>query len=169
MIYELFEPAKDKEMKRIMFIVVVLLVGIGAAVAQVPSEKQGLLAGEGLGQGMLAEQNGFPGPKHVLDLSDKLELSDQQKKAVADIYVEMQSRAKELGAQIVNLEQELSKAFEDKLVVEKSVRDDAEQIGRLQGRLRAVHLNAHLKTRTVLTQKQIDLYFSLRTAEKKKK
>ena len=38
----------------------------------------GYLQGQGMGFAKAAELNGFPGPKHVLDLSDELELSHLQ-------------------------------------------------------------------------------------------
>jgi hypothetical protein len=38
-----------------------------------------LKAGRGMGLAMAAELNGYPGPAHVLELADKLDLSDQQR------------------------------------------------------------------------------------------
>jgi Spy/CpxP family protein refolding chaperone len=154
-------------MKRSLFGFTFFVCLFNFAFTQVPSDKDGLLKAEGMGQGMTAEMHGYPGPKHVLDLADKLQLTDAQKKSTNQIYTEMSTRAKELGQHIVNLEEELDKAFADKLVVEKSVLDDTEQIGRLRGRLRAVHLNAHLKTKSVLTERQLETYTKLRAGEKK--
>ena len=154
-------------MRRLFFIPTFFFCFFTFAFTQVPPDKDGLLNAEGMGQGIYADMNGYPGPKHVLDLAGKLQLTDAQKQSVERIYIEMAARAKELGQRIVSLEVELHKAFEDKLVVERSVRNDAEQIGKLRGRLRAVHLNAHLKTRGILTEKQIEMYMKLRNAEKK--
>lgn len=134
--------------------------------SQVPVDRDVLLAGEGAGQGAYAESHGYPGPKHVLDLAKQLELKDDQKKMVQAIYDEMALRAKELGQHIVRIEEELNKAFGDGLVVEKSVRDDSEEIGRLRGRLRSIHLIAHMKTRKVLTDAQILHYKKLRADQK---
>lgn len=39
----------------------------------------GLQAGRGLGYAKAAELNGFPGPKHVLELAEELALSDDQR------------------------------------------------------------------------------------------
>jgi Spy/CpxP family protein refolding chaperone len=135
--------------------------------AQVPPDRDDLLKGKGVGQGMFAELNGYPGPQHVLDLADGLKLSETQKKSIQEIHGDMSTRAKELGQRIVGIEEELDEAFKSGLVSEKSVRDDCEQIGKLRGRLRAVHLAAHLKTRKLLTEVQYDQYKKLRSAEKK--
>ena len=37
-----------------------------------------LLGGEGMGLALPAELNGYPGPKHVIELADDLELSTEQ-------------------------------------------------------------------------------------------
>ncbi len=136
------------------------------ATAQIPPDRDDLLKGQGAGQGMFAEMNGYPGPKHVLDLADKLKLPESQRKSIQGIYNDMQTRAKELGERIVNIEEELDEAFKNGLVSDKSVRDDCEQIGKLRGRLRAVHLAAHLKTKMVLTEQQIESYKKLKSTEK---
>lgn len=153
-------------MNRCTALILLLLVFAAAvATAQVPADRSVLLSGEGAGQGSAAELNGYPGPKHVLDLAAPLSLTPEQKKAVSEIYREMNARAKELGARIVRVEEELNTAFRQGLVSERSVTDDAEQIGRLRGKLRSVHLSAHVRTKAVLTRAQIDLYKSLRAKD----
>ncbi len=136
------------------------------ALSQVPPDKEGLLNAEGMGQAKYAEMNGYPGPKHLLDLADKLKLSADQKKSVQSFYNEMSTRAKEIGKQIIRIEQELNDAFAQGLLSEKSIRSDCEEIGRLRGKLRSVHLVAHLKTKQVLNESQIALYRKLRSEEK---
>ena len=74
------------------------------------------------------------------------------------------TRAKELGKQIVGIEKELNDAFAQGLVNQKSVGNDCEEIGRLRGRLRAVHLTAHMKAKSVLNESQLALYRKLRSA-----
>ena len=134
------------------------------AFTQIPVDKDGLLNAEGMGQAKYAEMNGYPGPKHVLDLAYKLKLTDDQKKSVRAFYDEMSTRAKEIGKQIVRIEQELNDAFVQGLLSEKSVRSDCEEIGRLRGKLRSLHLIAHMKTKNVLNENQIALYRKLRGA-----
>ena len=144
---------------------VLLFLAAGLAQAQIPADKDDLLGGEGAGQAKCAEMNGYPGPKHVLDVATMLNLTPDQKRRVTEIYKAMDARARELGKRIVRVEDELNTAFRQGLVSERSVNDDAEQIGRLRGKLRAVHLTAHLKTKDVLTRTQIDMVKSMRAKD----
>ena len=150
-------------------LVALLFVSTQLMLAQLPADRDGLLNAEGMGQAKFAELNGYPGPKHVLELGDKLQLSEEQKKAVTGAYNDMATRAKEIGKQIVRIEGELNDAFARNFVNEKSVREDAEEIGRLRGKLRSVHLIAHLKTKSLLTAKQIEMYKALRGVSKEEK
>ncbi len=160
---------KGKEMKHLSILTALILLIVNVVFTQIPEDRENLLKGEGSGQGKFAETNGYPGPKHVLDFADSLQLTDAQKKSVRDIYNEMKTRATELGERIIEAEEELNTAFVEGLITEKTVRENAEQIGRLRGRLRAVHLNAHLKTKGILTAKQIALYKKLRAGGKEHK
>lgn len=146
-----------------------LTFSLNIAVAQIPLDRDGLLNAEGMGQAKYAEMNGYPGPKHVLDLANELVLTPDQAKSIKVIFKEMETRSKELGVHIIRIEEELNDAFKEGMLNEKSVRDDTEQIGKLRGRLRATHLVAHLKTKEILTPKQIDLYVKLRNTDAKKK
>ena len=152
-------------MQRLFCVLMLSVFVFFFALSQVPPDRDGLLKGEGMGQAKYAEMNGYPGPKHVLELADKLRLTESERKSIQAIHDEMSTRAKDLGQRIVDVEEELNNAYKEGLVSEKSVRDDAEQIGRLRGKLRAVHLKAHLKTKKILTQAQIDLYKKLRQSD----
>src|SRR3989338_7309416 len=68
-------------------LVVCLLALVTAASAQptIPTDRGGLLAGEGMGLAAPAERNGFPGPKHVLELKDSLRLSRDQAKRTEEL------------------------------------------------------------------------------------
>ena len=151
---------------RAISILCVILAAAASAFAQVPPDKDVLLNGEGDGQGMFAEAHGYPGPKHVLDMEKDLELSAEQKKSVQNIFDEMKSRAKELGQAIVKIEVELNSAFADGMISEKSVRDDTEEIGRIRGKLRSVHLIAHMKTQKILNETQLAKYKKMRAESK---
>ena len=52
-------------------------------------EIQSLRRGDGMGFSKLAELNHFPGPKHVLDVADELELSPLQLAETKSLYEEM--------------------------------------------------------------------------------
>jgi Spy/CpxP family protein refolding chaperone len=154
---------------RAVLIFLAVVAAAAAGLAQVPPDKDNLLNGEGAGQGMYAEAHGYPGPKHVLDMQKDLQLSDEQKKSVQNIFDEMKSRAKELGQAIVKIEVELNSAFADGMISEKSVRDDSEEIGRIRGKLRSVHLIAHIKTKKVLNETQLAKYKKMRADSKDEK
>jgi len=55
--------------------------------------------------------------------------------------------------------------FKNGIASEKALREQSEQIGRLRGKLRAIHLAAHLKTKKILTQAQVENYKKLRKQE----
>jgi len=151
---------------RAISVVCAIVAAAVSGFAQVPLDRDVLLGGEGAGQGMFAEEHGYPGPKHVLDMQKDLQLSEEQKKSVQNIFDEMKSRAKELGQAIVKIEVELNSAFADGMITEKSVRDDTEEIGRIRGKLRSVHLIAHMKTQKILNETQLAKYKKMRAESK---
>jgi len=120
------------------------------------------LAGEGMGLALAAELNGFPGPRHVLDLADSLQLSDTQRAAVQETFDAMCVEAKRLGAAIVESERRLDDAFAEGAVDARSLETVLGRIGALQAELRFTHLAAHLAVRDVLSPDQIDRYRRLR-------
>ena len=64
---------------------------VGQEIREIKSLSQqqivGYLDGRGLGLAKAAELNHFPGPMHVLELSDELGLTDQQIQKTADSSV----------------------------------------------------------------------------------
>lgn len=125
-------------------------------------ERRELLEGEGMGLALAAELNGYPGPKHVLELADSLALDAEQRERVEAVRRRMRERAVELGRQVVEAEQALDSLFASGAATAPEVEARAEAIGRLRGRLRAVHLTAHLETRRLLTLRQARRYDRLR-------
>jgi hypothetical protein len=121
-----------------------------------------LLAGRGMGLAKAGELNHYPGPAHVIELRDKLDLTPGQLSAVQASFERMSAAAKPLGAELIERERALDRAFADGTVTGDTLADATAAIGALQGRLRAVHLVAHLETRAVLTPAQIARYDTLR-------
>jgi hypothetical protein len=121
-----------------------------------------LLGGHGMGMAKAGELNGFPGPAHVLELAQALGLTPQQTRAVTAIHTKMAAAAKPLGAEIVAHERRLDHAFAAGTVTDAELHRETRLIGELQGRLRAVHLGAHIETKRVLTQEQVARYAELR-------
>lgn len=125
-------------------------------------EIQDYLTGQGMGLAKAAELNGYPGPKHVLELAGQLQLADSQKAEAQRIRGRMLKEAKRLGGLIVEKERELDGLFAGGLIDGDRLRALTGQIARLQGELRAAHLQAHLEQRRVLTPGQIRKYDGLR-------
>lgn len=125
-------------------------------------ETADLLAGRGMGLARAGELNSYPGPMHVLDLREQLGLTPAQVEAARTSFGRMQAAAKPLGAEVVRLERTLDEVFRAGTVTPAVLAETTSMIGALQGRLRAVHLAAHLEMQAVLNRKQITLYDRLR-------
>ena len=125
-------------------------------------EVDNLLNGRGAGYARLAELNGYPGPRHVLDLSSQLDLSTQQVKEIQVAFEQMQSQAKNLGRTIVNKEQKLSHAFASGNIINAELERETAELARLYGKLRTTHLQAHLQITPLLSAQQIEKYNRLR-------
>lgn len=121
-----------------------------------------LEAGRGMGLARAGELNGYPGPAHVLELADALGLTPAQRDQVTEIRMRMTAAAKPLGAQIIAKERILDQSFADGTIDPTRLAAATEAIGTLRGKLRAVHLAAHLETKRVLTLEQIRRYDGLR-------
>ncbi len=128
----------------------------------IPADREALESGAGAGMASYADPNGYPGPKHILELQDTLQLSDDQVKEVQSIFDDMSENAKSLGVRIITLEEELSRLFARGEARESDVKSHSVEIGRLRGELRSVHLIAHIRAKHVLTKKQNELYTRLR-------
>jgi hypothetical protein len=121
-----------------------------------------LLKGEGMGYAKAAELNGYPGPKHVLDLAAQLKLTVTQRRQIEAIFDRMSTAAKPLGAELVERERTLDEEFAKGEITPNHLAAETAAIGELQGRLRSAHLSAHLETRMFLDAGQIALYEKLR-------
>src|SRR5262249_51123841 len=121
-----------------------------------------LRKGEGMGMAKAAELNGYPGPAHVLQLAAQLGLTETQRSGVQAIFDRMSAAAKPLGAEVVTQEQALDQLFAKGNITPDHLAAATTAIAELQGRLRAVHLSAHLETRALLNADQIARYQQLR-------
>jgi Spy/CpxP family protein refolding chaperone len=121
-----------------------------------------LMNGRGMGLAKAGELNGYPGPAHVLDLAAALDLTPEQRRAVAAIKDRMSAAAKPLGTDLVDRERALDRQFADARITEPELRALTATIGELQAKLRAIHLNAHIETKRVLTPEQVARYAALR-------
>jgi len=121
-----------------------------------------LRAGRGWGLSLVAELNGVPGPKHLLDMREEIGLSAGQVTAIEAIFESMRSAAIPLGHELIRLERQLEASFADGTIDNQRLRDQLDAIARTRRDLRYVHLSAHLQTPALLTGTQIRSYMRLR-------
>lgn len=121
-----------------------------------------LKAGRGMGMALTAELNGYPGPLHVLELAEELELSPEQEQQVRALHAEMQTKAAARGEDLLALEAELDRAFAEEEITPERLESLTAEIGQAQARLRATHLTYHLTTRDLLNARQLAAYGELR-------
>jgi hypothetical protein len=114
------------------------------------------------GMAKLAELNGYPGPRHVLDMASELQLSDGQRMEIERIYQNMSNDAKSIGAAIIDIEQDMDGAFANKTITEENLKSMLDKSADLYGQLRFVHLSAHLDTIQMLTIEQVQMYNTMR-------
>jgi len=121
-----------------------------------------LKAGRGMGLALPAELNGYPGPVHVLELADRLELTEEQRKRVQEFHTAMKAETVPLGERLIAQETDLDRLFATKSVTTASLQAATADIGATQGALRLAHLRYHLSTLEVLTPEQVRRYGELR-------
>ena len=127
-----------------------------------PREIEELRTGAGMGLARAAELNGYPGPLHVLELAEALELTDEQREQVEEIRSRMLESAVALGEQVLEAERHLGMMFRMGHATGEIIEERTGELGVLQGRLRAVHLRAHVETHALLTPGQIEAYDAAR-------
>lgn len=127
-----------------------------------PDEIEGYLNGHGMGMALAAELNHYPGPIHVLEMAEPLELTADQAVQTRHVYDQMHEHAVELGTKIVEAEKELDRAFADRSITNEELARRITEIGTLRARLRATHLEAHLRMKQILSLPQIHEYDRLR-------
>ncbi len=126
------------------------------------SDVADLLAGKGMGYAKAAELNGYPGPAHVLEMGTELGLSPEQRAQTLALFKRMERSAKHLGAQLVDAERALDASFRNRDVAPESLARALERIAEIEGKLRNVHLGAHLEQTRILVPAQIARYARLR-------
>jgi len=126
------------------------------------AEVRAYLEGRGMGLAKPAELNGYPGPMHVIELADRLHLSEAQRAQAQESFGRMRAEAVRLGKLIVEKEAELDRLFAETKVNPENLRSKVSEIAGLQGELRVVHLRAHLEMKRALSPEQVRRYDELR-------
>lgn len=125
-------------------------------------DTQRLLQGQGMSLALAAELNGYPGPLHVLELADGLQLTPAQRAQTQALMDGHKAQARELGRQLVEAERALDQSFAQGHATSEEVGRHTRAIGTLQAALRDAHLQTHLKQAALLTREQIAAYQRLR-------
>jgi len=123
---------------------------------------EGYLTGKGLGQALPAELNGYPGPRHTIDMAEEMELTDEQLAQVQALFDDMQSAVLPLGEKYLESVAELELAFREGTITDEYLQSQLENITGIEAQMRYVHLSTHLATIDILNHDQIMEYNMMR-------
>jgi Spy/CpxP family protein refolding chaperone len=115
-----------------------------------------------MGLALAAELNGYPGPLHVLELADRLQLTAEQKQRAQRLYDAMKEEAVAAGEKLIASERELDRGFAAHNMTAAHLVALLARIGEQQAAVRAAHLKYHLATSELLSAEQRQLYGELR-------
>lgn len=125
-------------------------------------DTRGYLEGRGMGLAKAAELNGYPGPMHVLQMKEALQISKTQELKITAIFDKMKRETIALGKEIVRTEAQLEQEFRSNRANPVRVEDLTTMIGAIQAKIRASHLNAHIATKPLMTTSQLKKYNDFR-------
>jgi Spy/CpxP family protein refolding chaperone len=94
----------------------------------------------------------------VIELAKHLELTEAQHAEVQALFDAMQAETVPIGESLIKREVELERQFADRTVTPASLNALTQEIGGIQGALRAAHLRYHLATFAALTPEQVGRY-----------
>jgi hypothetical protein len=123
--------------------------------------------GRGFGLAFAADQNGYPGPLHVLELKERLQLTAEQEARTRALYETMLGRARSGAARLAAAEDRLRQIFAGATAEPAAVQAAVVDAETARAEVRLVHLLAHVQTREVLTEAQRRTYHQLRWGTEK--
>ena len=118
--------------------------------------------GAGWGLAKPAELNGYPGPLHILELADKLDLSAAQRATIERTFAEMNGEARRLGVALIAAEKGVDALFQQANVTPQLLGERLAASESIRADLRSTHLAAHVAVTPLLSQAQKELYAELR-------
>jgi len=121
-----------------------------------------LKAGRGMSLALAAELNGYPGPRHILELGEQLGLTDRQRVDVRRLFDQMTAEVVPIGEKLISQEAELDRLFARRVVTPSGLDAATAAIAVTQAELRKAHLKYHLMTSELLTPAQMQHYAQLR-------
>lgn len=127
-----------------------------------PEQVEQYRVGAGMGYALPAELNRFPGPMHVLELADKLQLTPEQRSRTQALMDAHKAEARAIGARRVGSERALEALFRSGKVDETSLAKGVREAAALEGEYRLAHLETHRRMRALLSDQQVEAYVRLR-------
>jgi uncharacterized protein (DUF305 family) len=118
------------------------------------TEIQLIRSGEGAGLARAAAMNGLPGPRHVLDAADNLELTSEQAAQIQRIYESMHAAAVEVRAAYLNAQEAFEIELRSSQVTTQTLPGRLSDVDRQRTELARVHLQADLETAALLPREQ---------------
>ena len=118
--------------------------------------------GRGFGLAFPADQNGYPGPLHVLELKDRLRLTPEQETRMRALFEAMLAEARPRAARLAAAEARLRQIFAERAADDAAVRTAVAEAETARAEVRLAHLLTHVRTRDVLTEAQRQTYHQLR-------
>jgi len=118
--------------------------------------------GRGFGMAFAADQNGYPGPMHALELQGDLQLTPEQEAKLRALMAAMFTEARPKGASLLEREARLRQLFASRTADAATVQAAVAEVEAARREVRLVHLLTHLKTREILTEAQIATYTAIR-------
>lgn len=127
-----------------------------------PEQVKQYQSGAGMGYALPAELNRYPGPMHVLELADKLELTPEQRAKTQALMDAHKAEARAIGAKRVESERALEALFRSGKVDEAALAKQVREAAALEGEYRLAHLETHRRTQALLSEAQVTRYVQLR-------
>src|SRR5689334_22194907 len=118
--------------------------------------------GRGFGMAFAADQNGYPGPLHVLELKDRLQLTVDQETRMRALLEAMFAQSRPRDAKLAEAEARLRRLFAADSADDAGVRAAVADAEHARAELRLAHVLTHLRTRELLTEHQRRTYQQLR-------
>jgi Spy/CpxP family protein refolding chaperone len=136
--------------------------GHRAAQACATEHDQVVAEGRGFGMAFAADQNGYPGPLHILELRERLALTSEQVAKTEALMRAMFDESRPKSARLLSAEARLRGLFAEGAANEAAVRTAVADVERARSDIRLVHLLTHLRARDLLTESQRRLYHDAR-------
>jgi Spy/CpxP family protein refolding chaperone len=118
--------------------------------------------GRGFGMAFVADQQGYPGPLHVIELKDRLKLTPEQEAKAQALLAAMLAESRPKSERLLEAERKLGNLFGAGKADEASIRAAVAEVEGARSDVRLVHLMFHLKARDLLTDEQRRVYHEAR-------